>query len=381
MSNTRKHTINNVNAFFALLRAGLWGNVNINVDFNLNFDGVDWGELFCLAEEQSVIGLITAGIDYVADMKAPQEIALQFIGQSLQIEQQNKAMNAFIERITQKTRGAGINAVLVKGQGVAQCYERPLWRSCGDIDLFLNEIDFSKARSLLEPLSSSIDAELVYERHVSMTIEDWCVELHGNLPSSLSKKIDSVLEKLQFGVFSKGEVRTWRNGNTDIFLPSVDNDVLFVFTHFLKHFFQGGIGLRQICDWCRLLWTYKDEIDYSLLSSRLHEMGLMTEWNSFASLAVNTLGYPAENMPFYNNDKSWKRKGNKIISFILETGNFGQNRDNSYFKKYSYVVYKVISLWRHSYDSLKLFVIFPMDTVRVWFRMIKIGIVAAFKGQ
>ena len=26
-------------------------------------------------------------------------------------------------------------------------------------------------------------------------------------------------------------------------LPSANNDVVFVFTHFLKHFYKGGIGL------------------------------------------------------------------------------------------------------------------------------------------
>lgn len=375
MSNPSNHSNNSVNAFFTLLRAGLWEeSVYINKD-------VDFDEILDIAVEQSVLGLITAGMERVQGSIIPKETILNYVGRTLQLEQQNKAMNAFIERLTIKLRCAGVNSVLVKGQGIAQCYKQPLWRTCGDIDLFLNDLDFSKARTLLEPLSVSIVAELVYERHVSMTIDNWCVELHGNLPSSLSQKIDTVLEDLQFGVFFNGEVRTWRNGNTDIFLPSVDNDILFIFTHILKHLFQGGIGLRQICDWCRLLWTYKDDIDYPLLSARLHKMGLMTEWKSFASLAVNTLGYPPEDMPFYNNDRSWKRKGEKITSFILDTGNFGQNRSNSYLKNHSYMIYKAISLWRHTSDSLRLFVIFPRDTMRVWFRMIKIGIVAAFKGQ
>ena len=375
MSNLRNHTVSSVNAFFTLLQAGLWErSVHLDKD-------VDYDEILEIADEQSVLGLVTAGMEHVKGYFIPKETILNFVGCTLQIEQQNKSMNAFIEKITAKLRLAGINTVLVKGQGIAQCYERPLWRSCGDIDLFLSELDFSKARGLLEPLSTSIDTELVYEKHVAMTIDTWCVELHGNLPSSISRKIDSVIEKLQDGVFNKGEIRTWRNGNSVISLPSVDNDILFIFTHFLKHLFQGGIGLRQICDWCRLLWTYKNEIDFPLLSERLHKMGLMTEWNAFASLAVNTLGYPAEEMPFYNNNKCWRRRSDKIKAFILDTGNFGQNRDNCYLKKYPYVIYKIISLWRHTSDSLRLFVIFPLDTMRVWVRMIKIGLAAAFKGQ
>ena len=57
----------------------------------------------------------------------------------LQIEKQNSAMNSFIGVLVEKMRKEGIYTLLIKGQGVAQCYEKPLWRSCGDIDLYLSE--------------------------------------------------------------------------------------------------------------------------------------------------------------------------------------------------------------------------------------------------
>lgn len=40
-------------------------------------------------------------------------------------------MNYFIGVLTDKIKEADIGAVLMKGQGVAQCYERPLWRVAG----------------------------------------------------------------------------------------------------------------------------------------------------------------------------------------------------------------------------------------------------------
>ena len=82
----------------------------------------------------------------------------------------------------------------------------------------------------------------------------------------------------------------------------MNNDILLIFTHFLKHFYKGGIGLRQICDWCRLLWTYRDSIDVALLEQRLRKMGLMSEWKAFAALAVEYLGMPAES-PIYDSSK------------------------------------------------------------------------------
>lgn len=52
--------------------------------------------IYILAEEQSVIGLVAAGLEQVIDVKLPQEITLQFAGQTLQLEQRNKEMNHFI---------------------------------------------------------------------------------------------------------------------------------------------------------------------------------------------------------------------------------------------------------------------------------------------
>jgi hypothetical protein len=89
---------NNIGAFFALVRAGLWE----KEARLLSFGEVDYEEVVCLAEEQSVVGLVTAGLEHVVDEKAPQEYLLQFIGQSLQLEQDNVAMNNFIEELIEK---------------------------------------------------------------------------------------------------------------------------------------------------------------------------------------------------------------------------------------------------------------------------------------
>ena len=85
-----------------------------------------------------------------------------------------------------------------------------------------------------------------------------------------------------------------------------NEDALVVFTHFIKHFYKGGLGARQICDWCRLLWTYKETIDLGLLEIRLKTMGLMTEWKAFAAYAVDYLGMPSEAMPLYDGACEWK---------------------------------------------------------------------------
>lgn len=309
---------NNREAFLALVRAGLFPNSDLQ-NKTCDFHGVDWAAVNGLAESQNVIGLAAAGIDYFkshdTNFTIPQEWALQFMGSTLQVEQRNLAMNGFIAGMIEEMRKEGIYVILVKGQGLAQCYEKPLWRASGDVDLLLSEDNYKKAKKFLLKRSSGNKPEERYSKHLGMNIDPWYVEIHGTLRTGLSARVDKEVDAAQREVFYSGRVRSWQNGKTQVFLPGVNEDVFFVFTHFIKHFYKEGMTLRQVCDWCRLLWTYKDKLNHDLLESRVKKNGLMNEWKAFAALAVDYLGMPVDAMPFY--DERFKRKGFKLIEFIL----------------------------------------------------------------
>ena len=303
----------NIDAFIALLRAGLWEkdallSVNNKIDYNV---------VLRFAEQQSVVGLVAAGIEHIKDKKVPQEIVLQFVGQAIQLEQRNQAMNAFISGLVAKMRNSEIYTLLVKGQGVAQRYERPLWRVSGDVDFLLSNSNYKKAKNFLLPLSSRNKHEERYSQHLGMTIEGWYVEIHGSLRTGLSTRVDKTIDEVQNDVFYGGNVRSWNNDGTTIFLPAPDNDVFFVFTHFIKHFYKEGMNLRQICDWCRLLWTYRYDVKPDVLEERLRKAGLMEEWKAFATLAVDYLGMPKEAMPLNDESKRWSKKAKNILNLIV----------------------------------------------------------------
>lgn len=90
----------NSKVFFELLRAGLW-----DKEARLSqYKDIDFSAIYELAAEQSVVGLITAGLERVSDVKISKEVILQFVGSTLQIEQHNRSMNEFIERLIARLR-------------------------------------------------------------------------------------------------------------------------------------------------------------------------------------------------------------------------------------------------------------------------------------
>ena len=79
--------MNNLGVFFYLIKTGLWENFPVHAKgFVLkDYSILDWEAVYQLATEQSVIGLVLAGIErlkeYNLNVNVPQEILLQWIGE------------------------------------------------------------------------------------------------------------------------------------------------------------------------------------------------------------------------------------------------------------------------------------------------------------
>ena len=311
---------NSQKAFLVLVKAGLWGNGNPDI----RIDGTtDWQEVYRLATEQSVLGLVLGGLEH-SNVKPPQLLLLQWIGEVQMTEQRNKAMNQIVAELVEKMRAADIYAILVKGQGVAQCYEKPLWRPSGDVDLLLSEVNYKKAKESLLPLSSNSKNEERYSQHLGMNIGQWYVEIHGSLRTGLSAIVDKEVDAAQESVFIGENVRSWDNNGTLVFLPAPTEDVFLVFTHFIKHFYKEGMSLRQVCDWCRLLWTYRESLNYENLELWINKAGLMKEWKAFYNLASRYLGMPDLDSRLMVHDSRFDKKAEKLVEFIL--GGYSGNK-------------------------------------------------------
>lgn len=378
---------NTIEAFFSLVRAGLWsdGNQEIRIDGT-----TDWNEVYGLAQEQSVLGLVLAGLEH-SDIKPPKEFLLQWIGEVQMIEQRNKAMNVYIAELIEEMRSVGIYTLLVKGQGLAQCYNRPNWRSSGDVDLLLSKDNYEKAKAFILPKGVLTEPEEAGKKHLAMQVGQWAVELHGTLRVGLSKRVDRMLDKVQYEIFYGGRVRSWMNGKTQVFLPAANEDVVYVFAHILQHFYKGGIGLRQICDWCRLMWTYKDSLNYGLLEQRIKRAGLMSEWKAFGALAIEYLGFPKNSMPLLDvrskkEDVRWRKKADRIMEFILKSGNMGHKRgswlmEHDSWLSRQYVVRKVFSMFRRISDLINHARIFPLDSLWFFPSIMFNGLISAVRGE
>ena len=368
------------NLFFALLRAGLWGGPGID-DIPVE---VDWKPVFALAKEQTVVGLISDGVTAFrrsgVSLPMDSKVTERFMVQTVAIEMANARLNGVVARLAGVFKENGITYCLVKGQGTAQNYPCPAHRSPGDIDFLLDDRNYRLAVEVLSSKADKLFPESPRNKHLGMLLDGGVdVELHGTIRAGFGKKYDLAADSMQDKMFRDSDFRLWNCLGIDVPLPSVDFDAVFIFAHFIQHFYHGGLGLRQICDWAMHLHRFASEIDWDLVKSHLKALGMEREWKAFGYLAVNSLGLPESEMPFY--DGTYARHADRIWNSMALSGNFGKKmNEGRNVESEPYLLRKSRSLIGHFRWIPRHFALSPHNTIRALSFTLAQGVSAAFKG-
>ena len=86
-------------AFFSLVRAGLWGTPAEAALFR-GLAPAQWQELHRLAHTQSLLAVVFDGLNTLpADLRPPRPLYLHWAAQTLQIEQANDRLDRMIVRL------------------------------------------------------------------------------------------------------------------------------------------------------------------------------------------------------------------------------------------------------------------------------------------
>ena len=362
--------------FFALLRSGLWNEVPERAPFD---GGVDWEALYRLSFAQTVGPLVTDGVNRLTKeyLPAEPEHLDPFLGDMMATAQRNRVLDSFIPKVFHALRG--IPVVLVKGQSLAQDYPDPERRQPGDIDLLLPPSSYAAAKEILLPKATHVSKEDVQTLHQGMHFYSVEVELHGSISTLMSRKLDRQLAALLKEQFDGRSLPTVTIGGAEIPVPEANFNAVYIFVHFLQHYWSGGVGLRQFVDWTTFVSVHKRDIHPVILEQRLEELGLLNLWKVFTGFAQEYLGCPAEKLPLAARPKP--RKNARIWRYVRRCGNFGKNQDRKR-KKESYLVRKIHSLWRLVIaDRLRHFPVFPKESIRFFFGAFGYGLQRLAKGE
>jgi len=317
--------MNEITLIFAFLQYSLGGKVDMN---NVVVD-MNWQQLYSFASKQSLLGFCFYGIErlgkeYPEELKRnpiERELLMTWMGVSQQIRRQNMKVNAAVCKLFSMLREDGFRCCILKGQGNALMYPNAYSRNPGDIDVW---IDASRER-IMEYAQKKFElGDDIRLQHLETSLDGVPVELHF-FPCSMNNPIYHARLQKWFrrnADLQCSNVVSLPDGAGDIAIPTTAFNVVYQLTHLYHHFFDEGIGMRQIIDYyfvasmlnvnCEMLtWLQKD----------LKHLGLWKFAGAVMYVLHEALGLSEEKMIAPMDEK----RGRLLLAEILDGGNFGRH--------------------------------------------------------
>lgn len=345
----------------SLVRMALWGGCD-----NLPESAPDWKEVLALAEKQTLSGLVAAAVPMLPEHLRPDpQSRMKLHTKATMIVRSHSLLNRKVADLKTRMDVHGVHTVLFKGQGVALNYPDPLCRQCGDIDMYVGEKKFAKVLDLLKPDSCENASKYRNMKHFNCKEDGVEIEIHRIAEILPGIKKDRLFQEWTLRHLESPYVEKVEIGGATVNLPPEQFNALYIMNHAWHHFMNGGIGLRQLCDWTMFLHRHHAGIDPKVLESDLKDFGLTRAWKILAGVAVRHLGLPASECPLYSME--YDGKADPVMKVIWSEGNFGHHSDYIKTPRPSgHFAGKFHSFRKNTSRIIRIMSISPVDVIDSW---------------
>ena len=312
---------------------------------------IDWQQLYSFASKQAILGLCFDGIErlgkeYPEELKQNpigREMLMTWMGKAQQIRRQNMKVNGVAAKLYSKFREDGLRCCILKGQGNAMMYPNQYSRTSGDIDVWINAsrkviTEYAKTHFKLE--------DDIRFHHLETTMDGVPVELHF-FPCSMNNPLYHARLQKWFkrnADLQCSNVVSLPDGIGEIAIPTAAFNVIYLLTHLYHHFFDEGIGMRQIIDYYYVVNNDELLVIRDTLQKELKLLGLWKFARAVMYVLHEALGLSEEKMIVPMDEK----RGKLLLAEILNGGNFGKH-----FTKYGHFTQQgmakkyFLKIWRN----------------------------------
>lgn len=278
-----------------------------------------WQELYTLAQQQAVVGIILKSIEQLPnDKRPPRDVLFKWIASTERIKQANQHLNITAPKVESQFKKNNFQSCILKGQGIAHLYPNPELRTPGDIDIWING-NRKEIISFVGKFSKSSHA--VYHHIDGLKVDGVEIETHFT-PSYMANPFAN--RRLQKWIQSEKGKQFEHSVNlcegVQVHTPTLAFNRVFILHHIYRHFFYEGIGLRQMIDFYYVLkqgFTKEEQKETLRIYKRLNIL-------NFAGAAMYVLreifGLEEDYLITQPNEKY----GKILLSEIMVGGNFGQ---------------------------------------------------------
>ena len=339
--------MNDITAFFTFLKYRIGNKENMS----MVIAGMDWRKLYSFASRQTILGFCfdgieRLGVEYPEELRRNpigRELLMNWMGKSQQIRRQNMKVNMVANKLYSMFREDGLRCCILKGQGNALMYPNPYSRTPGDIDVWVNAsreylTEYAKCHFNLE--------DDIRFHHLETPLDGVPVELHF-FPGIMNNPIYNTRLQKWFkrnADLQCSNVVSLPDGIGEIAIPTTVFNVVYQLTHLYHHFFDEGIGMRQIIDYYYVVNNDELLVIRDTLQRELKHLGLWKFTGAVMHVLHEALGLSEEKMIAPMDEK----RGKLLLTEILNGGNFGKH-----FTKYGHFTQQgmakkyFLKIWRN----------------------------------
>lgn len=238
-------------------------------------EGFDLSEIFKTARKHGITSMVyygarICGIDKNCDImrESFKNVCTSIIAGEHQDSQVKSVMDAFVKN--------EIEFMALKGIHLKKLYPRHELRKMGDADILIKQSQYERIRGVMTQLGFTekleSDHELIWIKAPVV------IELHKRLIPSYNKDY--------YAYFGDGwKLAKVKSENGFEYNMTAEDNMVYLFTHFAKHYRDCGIGIRHLVD----LWVYKynnPSLDEEYINKELEKLQL----DVFYSNIIKTLG-------------------------------------------------------------------------------------------
>ncbi len=315
--------------FINIIKSGITSApVSISSDFSAE-------ELFEISEKHRVTAMLYYGL-HNCRAELSEDMKNRFLATVMQSIVLDEKQREILSEIKEMFRENGIDHMVLKGGSLKELYPAPEMRIMGDIDILINLKQYKKILELFH----ANGYEEVKETHHELIWKkgDIMVELHKVLMPPYNEDFDSY--------FGNGWERAVATGDNEFSFNDEDM-FIYLFAHFSKHYRDGGIGIRQLCD--LYLFLNKKSLCEEYIKTELSKLGLY----DFYINIIKTI-------------KAWFEGGESseicdfITEVIIKSGTFGDYESfvvavalREKEKRGTYIKGRMTSIFRSMFPTLK----------------------------
>ena len=242
-------------------------------------------------------------------IQPPDEIRQKLRLTAIKCTMLDRNQRAEIDQIEQSLEARGIDYLPLKGVAMKQRYPRSELRTMGDADILIREVQYADIRRIMGELGftegENNDHELIWDKPGILHLE-----LHKRLIPYYNK---------DYNAYYGDGWKLARKTESTRYAMRAEDEFIYLFTHYAKHYRNGGVGIRQMADLFVFLRTYP-ELDFQYIETELGKLSLDV---------------------FYHNTRAtlsaWFEKGAEtdmtgfITDKIFSSGSFGTSEERYLF--------------------------------------------------